>query len=208
MRRAYTMGRSLAAEALVTILLLAGILGETGALRCPGVTIVSRKDWGARRPRLQVAMRNPRAQYVFIHHTTGPQCKDKSSCSRLIRSHQNHHMNANRWPDIGYNFLVGGDGRIYEGRGFGREGAHTRGYNQIGIAISFLEDFKRAIPSLRMRWAVKRLIACGVRQGKIDKRYTLRGHRDANCTSCPGNLLYAIIKKWAHFKGRLKRFFC
>uniref|UniRef100_L7M9X9 Peptidoglycan-recognition protein n=1 Tax=Rhipicephalus pulchellus TaxID=72859 RepID=L7M9X9_RHIPC len=196
------------AQALLTILLLAVVLVETGALRCPGVAIVSRKGWGARRPRLQVAMRNPRAQYVFIHHTTGPQCKDKRSCSQLIRSHQNHHMNANRWPDIGYNFLVGGDGRIYEGRGFGREGAHTRGYNQVGIAISFVGDFSRAKPSLTMLRAAERLIACGVKQGKINKRYSLHGHRDANCTSCPGNLLYAIIRKWAHFKGKLKRFFC
>ncbi|KAH6925867.1 hypothetical protein HPB50_011486 [Hyalomma asiaticum] len=202
------MGRSLAALAVVSALLIADMIAGTGALRCPGVSFVSRRDWGARRPRVQVAMRNPRAQHVFIHHTTGPQCKDKRSCSRLIRSHQNHHMNANRWPDIGYNFLVGGDGRIYEGRGFGREGAHTRGYNQIGIAISFVGDFSRAKPSPKMLKAARNLIACGVKMGKIQKGYSLHGHRDANCTSCPGNSLYAIIKKWPHFKGRLKRFLC
>ncbi|XP_075721762.1 peptidoglycan-recognition protein SC1a [Rhipicephalus microplus] len=202
------MAPCLAIQALVTTLLLADVVVETGALNCPGVTIVSRKEWGARPPRSQVAMRNPRAQYVFIHHTTGAQCKDQRSCSRLVRSHQNHHMNANRWSDIGYNFLVGGDGRIYVGRGFGREGAHTRGYNKVGIAISFVGDFSRTRPSPSMLRAAERLIACGVKQGKIDKRYSLHGHRDANCTTCPGNLLYAIIKKWAHFKGKLKRFLC
>lgn len=159
------MARSpVAVSVVVTFLLLANVLVETGALRCPGVKIVSRKGWGARPPRLQVAMKTPRATHVFIHHTTGPQCNDKTSCSRLIRSHQKHHMDANRWPDIGYNFLVGGDGRIYEGRGFGREGAHTRGYNHVGIAISFVGDFNRAKPSQRMLRAAQRLISCGVRK--------------------------------------------
>ena len=36
---------------------------------------------------------------------------------------QNAHM-GKKWNDIGYNFIIGGDGRIYEGRGQHR-GAHS-----------------------------------------------------------------------------------
>ncbi|KAH7941925.1 hypothetical protein HPB49_018580 [Dermacentor silvarum] len=158
------MAWGLTALAVVAFLLLANVLVETGALQCPGITIVSRNSWGARPPRVEVAMKDPRAEHVFIHHTTGPQCKHKTSCIRLVRSQQKHHMDTNRWPDISYNFLVGGDGLVYEGRGFGREGAHTHGYNRVGIAIAFVGDYNRAKPSQRMLLAAKRLISCGVRQ--------------------------------------------
>lgn len=32
------------------------------------------------------------------------------------------------WDDIGYSFLVGQDGNVYEGRGWHHVGAHTQGY--------------------------------------------------------------------------------
>lgn len=197
-------------RSLLAIVVLGAILqaSTTGAQSCPGVEIVSRKGWGARAPKSRVAMKNPRAQYVFIHHTTGSQCKDKAGCSRLIRGHQNYHMDKNGWADIGYSFLVGGDGRVYEGRGWGQVGAHTRGYNNNGIAISFVGDFMKSTPNKGMLNAAKNLIACGVKMGKINARYSLHGHRDANCTACPGDRLYDIIKKWARFGGRLKKFVC
>jgi N-acetylmuramoyl-L-alanine amidase len=37
------------------------------------------------------------------------------------------------WDDIGYNFLVGEDGNIYEGRGWTQTGAHCIGYNSKSI---------------------------------------------------------------------------
>ena len=37
------------------------------------------------------------------------------------------------WSDIGYNFVVGEDGNVYEGRGWNSVGAHTYGYNNRSI---------------------------------------------------------------------------
>ncbi|XP_077521918.1 peptidoglycan-recognition protein SC2-like [Amblyomma americanum] len=200
-----TMGRRTFAVLTVLVVVLSVLLEETDA-QCPGV--VSRRKWGARRPRSRSSMRPKQAQRVFIHHTTGGGCHNLATCSRLMRSHQNYHMNNNRWPDIGYSFLIGGDGRVYEGRGFGVEGAHTIGYNKNAIAISFIGDFSRKKPNAKMLAAAKNLIACGVKKGLIKKGYRLHGHRDANCTSCPGNALYAIIRKWRHYGGKAPKFFC
>uniref|UniRef100_A0A023GMN1 Peptidoglycan-recognition protein n=2 Tax=Amblyomma TaxID=6942 RepID=A0A023GMN1_AMBTT len=199
------IGRSTFAVLAVFVILLSVLLEEADA-QCPGV--VSRRKWGARRPRGRSPMRPKQAQRVFIHHTTGAGCNSLASCSRLMRGHQNYHMNNNRWPDIGYSFLIGGDGRVYEGRGFGIEGAHTIGYNKNAIAISFIGDFSRQRPNAKMLAAAKKLIACGVKKGHIKRGYKLHGHRDANCTSCPGNALYAIIKKWPHYGGRAPNFTC
>ena len=37
------------------------------------------------------------------------------------------------WTDIGYNFVVGEDGNAYMARGWTEIGAHTQGYNSVGI---------------------------------------------------------------------------
>lgn len=47
-------------------------------------------------------------------------------------------MDTNGWNDIGYSFLVGEDGNVYEGRGFDRVGAHTLGHNTVALGFIHL----------------------------------------------------------------------
>lgn len=109
-------------------------------LGCP--TIISRAEWGARSPRGELT---PLAQspvpYVIIHHSDTPSCTIKDDCSRRVRSIQNYHQDSKGWQDIGYNFLVGEDGNVYEGRGWTKQGAHTKSYNSKSIGICFLGTF-------------------------------------------------------------------
>ena len=64
--------------------------------------------------------------------------------------------------DIGYNFLVGQDGNVYEGRGWDLRGAHVRGYNSVSIGIAFIGNFSYRKPNRAAISAAKRLINCGV----------------------------------------------
>ena len=98
--------------------------------------MVTRAQWNARSPTSISYMTLP-VKYVFIHHGAGPStaCTTQSACSSTWKSYQNYHMDTNGWADIGYSFGVGEDGRIYEGRGWDRVGAHTSGYNSNGIGI-------------------------------------------------------------------------
>ncbi|KAH9375601.1 hypothetical protein HPB48_013815 [Haemaphysalis longicornis] len=75
------------------------------------------------------------------------------------------------WWDIGYNFVIGGDGRVYEGRGFGVEGAHTLGHNTDSLGIAFTGDYRHTRPSDKMLAAAQRLIECGVRQVGYNVRW-------------------------------------
>ena len=50
---------------------------------------------------------------------------------------QDYHMDDRDWWDIGYNFLIGQDGRIYEGRGFTVQGAHCSGWNTQTLGNNF-----------------------------------------------------------------------
>lgn len=50
-------------------------------------------------------------------------------------------MDKNDWGDIGYQFLVGEDGNIYEGRGWDKHGAHSTPYNSKSIGICMIGNF-------------------------------------------------------------------
>ena len=49
--------------------------------------------------------------------------------------------------DTSYSFLVGGDGRIYEGRGWGGSGGHTFCYNDKSYGICFIGDYTCQMPT-------------------------------------------------------------
>lgn len=43
---------------------------------------------------------------------------------------------------IYFSFIIGGDGKVYEGAGFHKVGAHTRGYNTRSLGIAFIGNFQ------------------------------------------------------------------
>ncbi|KAM8902385.1 peptidoglycan recognition protein 5 [Spinachia spinachia] len=154
--------------------------------------IVSRQQWGAAAPKKKETLKGS-AQRVFIHHTALPACKDQKECIKRLVSIQRNHMTERNFDDIGYNFLVGGDGAVYEGRGWGAVGAHTLGNNHDSVGIAFMGNFKEDTPSSEAILSVKRLLESGVCQGLLDPKFTLFGHRDMGQTECPGAKLYAAL---------------
>jgi len=77
--------------------------------------------------------------HVAIHHTTGLRCTDRSSCVLQVQHWQKYHMDEKRWADIGYNFLVGGNGYVFEGRGWNHTGAHCFGFNRLSIGMNIVK---------------------------------------------------------------------
>jgi N-acetylmuramoyl-L-alanine amidase len=167
---------------------------------CP--RIVTRAEWGARAPTSISYISHPVPRY-FVHHTETGGCSNQADCSAICRSIQNYHMNSNGWSDIGYNFLVGGDGNAYEGRGWDRVGAHATNYNSVAIGVSAIGSFMNANPNNAALTAIQQLISCGISLGKLSSNYSLHGHRDGVCTDCPGNALYNTIRTWPRYGGRL-----
>nr|QZM06961.1 peptidoglycan recognition protein 2 [Sepioteuthis lessoniana] len=165
---------------------------------CNKFPVVTRAEWGASPPKEIVSIPMP-VDIVFIHHTAMDYCYNISSCSAEMRKIQDFHMIDRGWFDIGYNYLVGEDGRVYEGRGWDREGAHTKGYNRVAVAISVMGDFTSRIPNQKALSAVQNLILCGVEQNKISENYSLFGHRDVRNTACPGDSFYRLIHSWKGF---------
>lgn len=185
--------------------------------------IVTRNEWGARPPNAnETSLSAIPPHYVVIHHSATKSCNTTESCKSLVQSIQNYHMDKNNWNDIGYNFLVGGDGKIYEGRGYTTKGAHCIPFNRrsLGICIlgtftgelfqklfennELLEAFLDHLPSDTQLQAVKHFLSCSEENGDLADDYHLLGHRQATATVCPGNAFYAELEKWPHFDSNPK----
>lgn len=162
------------------------------------VRFVKREEWGAQPPeaqpnRLQIIP----APYVIISHTASMPCTTQAECVQRVRVAQMMHIEGKKWDDIGYNFLVGGDGLAYVGRGWGVEGAHTYNYNKK--SISCIGTFNNVEPPKRQLYALRKVIEVGVKNGKIAKDYKLLGHRQLTETLSPGEMLYRILQTWDHW---------
>lgn len=112
---------------------------------------------------------------------------------------QTFHIESRGWDDIGYNFLVGGDGAVYVGRGWNDQGAHTRGHNRNSICIAFIGTFNKIAPPERQIRAAQKLIEEGVKLKKLIPEYQLYGQRQLIPSESPGMMLYEIIQKWDHW---------
>ncbi|XP_055925286.1 peptidoglycan recognition protein 1-like [Argiope bruennichi] len=185
----------------------ASVLGEQQT-PCDGVEIVWRKDWKARPSVRSRTVKLP-LLHVIIQHTVSPPCKTRSQCIRNVQFIQDYHLDYKGWGDIAYNFLIGGDGRAYEGIGWNHEGAHSINFNWKSLGIAFIGNFMEVTPSQKMLDAALNLIKCGVKEGYLAPTYELTGHRDVACTLSPGDKLYEIIRQWDNYKGgRLDSYDC
>ena len=146
------------------------------------MNIVGRAEWGAK-PAVGVTNLVPsRVGMCVLHHTTGTYAGPQT-----VRNIQAFHQGPTRkWADIAYSFLVAPDGTIYEGRGWGKQGAHTKGYNSSSVGIAFIGDGRLPVPA-------PALASIAWLGSEADRRFgTLRrvGHRDVGSTVCPGDALH------------------
>ncbi|KAM6111702.1 N-acetylmuramoyl-L-alanine amidase-like [Phoenicopterus ruber ruber] len=169
---------------------------------CPA--IVPRCMWGARPYRGTPRPLTLPLGSVYIHHTFVPSapCRTFAACARDMRAMQRFHQDTRGWDDIGYSFVVGSDGYLYQGRGWHWVGAHTKGYNSKGYGVGYVGDFSATLPDPDTIALVRDgLLPCAVRTGRLRHNYTLRGHRQMGRTDCPGNSLFHEIETWQGFKG-------
>lgn len=156
------------------------------------IKIHSRKDWGARAPRCAFGRHTPNR--ATIHHTVTP-TNDSMTVPQRLRQIQSFHQFSRGWCDIGYNFLVSRDGRVWRGRGGNRIGAHVANSNTGNIGISFIGTYTSTAPTQKqMCNAAKLLRRLSIVYPGVDlKRSDVKGHRQYGGTSCPGNALYNRI---------------
>ena len=122
----------------------------------------------------------------------------------VMQAIEHQHVIVNGWSAIGYNFVVFQPfkrrvwhrARVFEGRGLGRIPAAQMGHNSGNIAACVVGNFQGE----------------GVRQGTVNRLVSLikrlpgraiKGHRDVNQTSCPGDHLYHKLPEIRRKAGKL-----
>ncbi|KAM4825891.1 peptidoglycan recognition protein 1 isoform 1-T1 [Thomomys bottae] len=162
--------------------------------------IVPRKEWGALVSKCSDALKLP-ARYVVISHTAGSACACPSLCEKQVQNVQSYHMRTLDWCDVAYNFLIGEDGHVYEGRGWHTKGAHSgASWNPIAVGITFMGNYMERAPPRRSMRALENLLEYGVARGFLRTNYQLKGHRDVQQTASPGDQLYEAIQRLPHYQ--------
>ncbi|XP_041970834.1 peptidoglycan recognition protein-like [Aricia agestis] len=163
---------------------------------CP--VIVSKDEWDGLTPSHVEYLKRP-VDLVIIQHTVTGTCNTDDACERIARSIQTYQMDQLNYWDLGMNFLIGGNGKVYEGSGWLHVGAHTYGYNRDSIGISFIGNFNDDTPTVKMLEAAQNLLQCGVDGGHLSPKYRLVGHKQLIATESPGQKLYREIRRWPNF---------
>lgn len=123
---------------------------------------------------------------MVIHHTVGRAPYLMGAAKREMRSIQRQHMGANGWSDIGYNVVIDRAGRLWEGRGLYRVGAHTLGHNTGTVGISFMGNYEvKKLNKKQIRAFYQIVEKCKAHGMEIK---TIKGHRQMprQSTACPG----------------------
>lgn len=152
--------------------------------------VVSRAEWGA-----DESLRDPRhaanpanfypVQKLIVHHTGDDAAYVAPSPEEHIRAIYRSHTGSRGFSDIGYNFLVSSDGRIFEGRyarayavgeeptgedlqGRGVAGAHASNYNSGTAGIAVLGNFTSITPTTQAISALVEVLAWKADRHGID----------------------------------------
>jgi hypothetical protein len=164
------------------------------------VRIISRRQWGARKPRDR-AYQDPRSvRELFIHYSESPSASSLDAQKQIMRGLQDFHMNppsagGRGWSDIAYNYLVfnGSKPRAFYGRGARVIPAAQANHNTNTIAVCVV---MRADDKLT--WQTKlqlRRLVWHLRRKVIKRNVPVKPHSAVTQTSCPGDQLRAFIKK-------------
>nr|CAI5846144.1 unnamed protein product [Callosobruchus analis] len=98
--------------------------------------LVSRRYWNAEPPSVDIPKLKLPIDRILLSQTNTTLCETDSDCERQVLNLQKKHKAILNRPDILYNFLIGGDGRIYEGRGWqNRTEWHNPDENILSIAL-------------------------------------------------------------------------
>jgi len=184
----------------------------------PGLSIYPRAAWGSDLPpKGPIAPEAP--QFLLVHHTASS--NDYSSARNVIRSvYSNHTSPAKGWNDVCYQFFVGRDGDVWEGRSGALTGPveadATGGSQGFAQLVCLLGDFTAVTPTAAAVDATAKVLAWLADRYRFDTSpaatttFVTRGsnilaagttvitpiiasHRDMTDTVCPGDGLYSLL---------------
>ena len=157
--------------------------------------ILSSETWKNYLPVKENMLRMEQVQKITLHHTNSNPFYPYPIKERLI-SLAKFHVEDRGWSDIGYHYLVSGNGEIYEGRSKLFQGAHVESFNDGNIGVVVIGDFNLEIVTNQLKASLTDLLKKLIFEYKL-KPTDVLGHReylDKLPGSCPGDFLFKFLK--------------
>lgn len=167
--------------------------------------MITRAEWGAEAPNHAAvnetgfySLRNPEGwrwyqedlaeiyRTVVIHHSGMYESGDLSTLLGI----QETHRDGRGWADIGYHYVIGKTGTVYEGRDIHVRGSHVEGYNTGSVGVCLMGNFMISTPADAQIGATIGLVRWLTRAFALTH---LAGHSDFTFTECPGDNLFVYL---------------
>lgn len=164
------------------------------AVAAGGYNLVKRSQWTTAKVGRNCT-RMGKVSRLTVHHTGEHEGFRGKSDVEIVRMMDRYHREGRNWSSIGYHYIVGRDGSVFEGRPCTIQGAHVAHNNPNNIGISCIGDFNRKLPTAPQLGALTSFLEdqrrrYGVAKGRV------YGHRELNASVCPGDELMAWVKGW------------
>jgi hypothetical protein len=146
---------------------------------------------------------NTSVSHLIVHHSAG--ANTAASWTAVVNSIWDYHVNTNGWSDIGYNWLIAPNGKLYQGRADNITGAHFCGQNGNTMGICMIGTYSDTTITAAARETLINLLAWKCSARNIDPTKVslhggsglnldnISGHRDGCSTECPGEVFHATF---------------
>ncbi|XP_043951408.1 peptidoglycan-recognition protein LC isoform X8 [Drosophila biarmipes] len=162
---------------------------------------VERQQWLAQPPQKKIPDLEQPVKLVIVLPTNSDGCTTQAQCVFRVRLRQSFDIESVQEDDIVFNFLIGGDGNVYVGRGWDQVGAHMAGYNSKSLSFAYIGSFQTTAPSYKQLSVTRLLLERGVKLGKIasNYRFTAASKLEPTLTQYKADALYQSFGNWTHW---------
>ena len=125
---------------------------------------------------------------IIVHHSASD--RDSTTPQIIYRWHRER-----GWRDIGYQFIITGDGALHCGRPENQSGAHTKGHNRSSIGVCVTGNFQHEQPTAK-QWNMLQLFLerCLLKYNL--ERSAVGYHKEFSATLCCGKNLINKLDDW------------
>ncbi|XP_058833157.1 peptidoglycan-recognition protein 1-like isoform X2 [Topomyia yanbarensis] len=164
--------------------------------------LVERPTWWSHSAALEASPLNKSAvMNLIVMHTGSEPCHDQATCCQSARDAQNYAWD-NTATHIPYNFLIGGDGKTYEARGWkGQHGFPELPGRNDTIVVGIIGTYNNKRPDDVLFAETKALITESIRRFSLSPAYRMYGVVNQSTSGNNAVALYAELKRWKHWKG-------
>ena len=135
----------------------------------PGLWIFPRAAWASGQPALGPILRED-PKFFLVHHTASP--NNYTNPISVLRTTYRVHTATKGWPDVAYEFFVGNDGQVWEGRTGAMAGPvradATGGSQGFAQLVCLLGDFTSVMPTAVALSSLVKVLAWMGDRYKID----------------------------------------